>query len=106
MVIKPGRLFPIPHQVVKVHQKGKVTVISVDLERKRIPPSLKKEPGKTEVESKPGGKTPWGEPSATREKMENAEIVQNILARSILRPITWCRVPGAFSLACLGIPKT
>ena len=42
-----------PHQVVKVHQQVKVTILSVDLERKRIALSLKKEPDKTERRPKP-----------------------------------------------------
>ena len=61
-----------PHQVVKVQQKVKVTVLSVDLERKRISLSMKKEPEKKERESKPGGKTPSGEPPAARKKGEKA----------------------------------
>jgi uncharacterized protein len=60
-----------PHQVVKVQQKIKVTVLSVDLERKRISLSLKKEPGKKEGESRPGGKAPSGKPSAVKKKGEN-----------------------------------
>ena len=73
-----------PHQVVKVQQKVKVTVLSVDLERKRISLSLKKEPGKKEGESKPGGKTPLGEPSAARKKGEKAPF-NNPFARAFRR---------------------
>jgi uncharacterized protein len=54
-----------PHQVVKVQQKVKVTVLSVDLERKRIALSMKKEPGKAEREPKPEGK-----PAAAGQKRE------------------------------------
>jgi uncharacterized protein len=73
-----------PHQVVKVQQKVKVTVLSVDLERKRISLSLKKDPGKREGESKPEGKTPLGEPSAARKKEENAPF-NNPFARAFQR---------------------
>jgi len=34
-----------PHQIVKVHQRVSVTVLEVDLERRRISLSLKKDPG-------------------------------------------------------------
>jgi uncharacterized protein len=62
-----------PHQVVKVHQKVKVTVLAVDLERKRVSLSMKKEPDKkSEVEPKKEGKGPVGKPPARREKMEPA----------------------------------
>jgi uncharacterized protein len=57
-----------PHQVVKVQQKVKVTVLSVDLERKRISLSLKKEPGKGKEESKGAGKSPKEKPPARQEK--------------------------------------
>ena len=58
-----------PHQVVKVHQKVKVTVLAVDLERKRISLSMKKEPDKKpEVEPKKEGKGPAGKPPARKEK--------------------------------------
>ncbi|MDO9211075.1 MAG: Tex family protein [Deltaproteobacteria bacterium] len=60
-----------PNQVVKVQQKIKVTVLSVDLERKRISLSLKKKPGKKEGESRPGEKAPMGKPSAAKKKGEN-----------------------------------
>jgi len=59
-----------PHQVVKVQQKVQVTVLSVDLERKRISLSMKKEPGKKEGESKPAGKPSLREPSAAKKKVE------------------------------------
>jgi uncharacterized protein len=59
-----------PHQVVKVQQKVKVTVLSVDLERKRISLSLKKETGKTEGEARVGGKGPGGKPSPAKKKGE------------------------------------
>ncbi len=78
------RFIKDPHQVVKVQQKVKVTVLSVDLERKRISLSLKKEPGKTEGESKPGGKAPLGKPSAAKEKGENAPF-NNPFARAFRR---------------------
>lgn len=45
-----------PSQVVKVHQKVQVTVLSVDLERKRISLSMKKDPGSRE--KKPVGTKP------------------------------------------------
>ena len=62
-----------PHQVVKVHQKVKVTVLAVDLERKRISLSMKKEPDKKpEAEPKKEGKGPVGKPPAHREKKEPA----------------------------------
>ena len=64
------RFIKDPNQVVKVQQKVKVTVLSVDLERKRISLSMKKEPVKTEKESKPAGKSPSGKPSASRERKE------------------------------------
>jgi uncharacterized protein len=51
-----------PNQVVKVQQKVKVTVLSVDLERKRISLSLKKEPEKTERTSSAEKKSPSGKP--------------------------------------------
>jgi uncharacterized protein len=57
-----------PHQVVKVQQKIKVTVLSVDLERKRIALSMKKEPGKAEREPKPERKSPSGKSPDPREK--------------------------------------
>jgi protein Tex len=47
-----------PHQVVKVHQQVKVSVLSIDLERKRIALSLKKDPDKTQGRSKPQGRPP------------------------------------------------
>ena len=62
-----------PHQVVKVHQKVKVTVLAVDLERKRISLSMKKEADKKpESEPKKEGKGPAGKPPARREKREPA----------------------------------
>jgi uncharacterized protein len=62
-----------PHQVVKVHQKVKVTVLAVDLERKRISLSMKKEADKRpESEPKKEGKGPTGKPPAPREKREPA----------------------------------
>jgi uncharacterized protein len=78
------RFIKDPHQVVKVQQKVKVTVLSVDLERKRISLSLKKEPGKKEGESKPGGKAPLGKPSTAGEKGENAPF-NNPFARAFRR---------------------
>ncbi len=57
-----------PHQVVKVQQKVKVTVLSVDLERKRISLSLKKEPGKGKEGSKGAGKSPKEKPPARQER--------------------------------------
>jgi uncharacterized protein len=59
-----------PNQVVKVQQKVKVTVLAVDLERKRISLSMKKEPGKTEKEPKPEGKSSPGKPPAAGKKRE------------------------------------
>ena len=59
-----------PHQVVKVQQKVKVTVLSVDLERKRIALSMKKEPGKAEREPKPEGKPTAGKSAAAGQKRE------------------------------------
>ncbi|HXZ38926.1 MAG TPA: S1 RNA-binding domain-containing protein, partial [Thermodesulfobacteriota bacterium] len=59
-----------PHQVVKVQQKVKVTVLSVDLERKRISLSMKKEPGKPEREPKLEGKSSAGKPTAAGKKSE------------------------------------
>ncbi len=53
-----------PRQVVKVQQKVKVTVLSVDLERKRIALSMKKEPDKKAEGSKPEGNTSKGKPAA------------------------------------------
>jgi len=40
-----------PHQVVKVHQRVNVTVLEVDLERRRISLSLKKDPAGGEGKS-------------------------------------------------------
>jgi uncharacterized protein len=37
-----------PHQIVKVHQKVQVTVLGVDLERRRISLSMKERPGQPE----------------------------------------------------------
>ena len=51
-----------PNQVVKVQQKVKVTVLSVDLERRRISLSMKREPGKTEKAPKPEVKSSAGKP--------------------------------------------
>ncbi len=51
-----------PNQVVKVQQEVKVTVLSVDLERKRISLSLKKEPEKTERTSRAEKISPSGKP--------------------------------------------
>jgi uncharacterized protein len=60
-----------PHQMVKVHQKVKVTVLAVDLERKRISLSMKKEPDKKpEGKPKKEGKGPQGKPPVRREKRE------------------------------------
>ena len=60
-----------PHQVVKVQQRVKVTVLSVDLERKRISLSMKKEPDKKpQSEPKKVEKGPTGKPPARREKKE------------------------------------
>ena len=60
-----------PHQVVKVQQRVKVTVLSVDLERKRISLSMKKEPDKKpQSEPKKVEKGPMGKPPARREKKE------------------------------------
>jgi uncharacterized protein len=60
-----------PHQLVKVHQKVEVTVLSVDLERKRISLSLKKEPEKKpEGEPKKEGKGGREKSSASRGKKE------------------------------------
>ena len=73
-----------PHQVVKVQQKVKVTVLSVDLERKRISLSMKKEPGKTKEESKPGEKSPLAKPSAVKEKKENGPF-NNPFAKAFRR---------------------
>jgi uncharacterized protein len=49
-----------PNQVVKVQQKVKVTVLSVDLERRRISLSMKKEQGEKKEDPKPKGKPPSG----------------------------------------------
>jgi uncharacterized protein len=49
-----------PRQVVKVQQKVKVTVLSVDLERKRIVLSMKKDPEKRTENSRPEGGTSKG----------------------------------------------
>jgi uncharacterized protein len=61
-----------PHQVVKVQQKVKVTVLSVDLERKRISLSMKKEPGEKREEPKPTGKPPSGKPPSSGNPKERA----------------------------------
>jgi len=62
-----------PHQVVKVQQKVKVTVLTVDLERKRISLSMKREPGKKpEVQPQKEGKAPQTKPPARQEKKEPA----------------------------------
>ena len=62
-----------PHQVVKVQQKVRVTVLAVDLERKRISLSMKKEPDKKpEAEPKKEGKSPAGKPPARKQKREPA----------------------------------
>ena len=63
-----------PHQVVKVQQKVKVTVLSVDLERKRISLSMKKEPGKPEREPKLEGKSSAGKPTAAGKKSEPGQF--------------------------------
>jgi uncharacterized protein len=78
------RFIKDPHQAVKVQQKVKVTVLSVDLERKRISLSLKKEPGKKEGESKPGGKAILGKPSTAGEKGKDAPF-NNPFARAFRR---------------------
>jgi len=58
-----------PNQVVKVQQKVKVTVLSVDLERRRISLSMKKEPEDKKETPKPKGKPPSGKlPSAGKPK--------------------------------------
>ncbi len=58
-----------PNQVVKVHQKVKVAVLAVDLGRKRISLSMKKEPEKKpEFETKKQGNSPRGKPPAPHEK--------------------------------------
>ena len=62
-----------PHQVVKVQQKVRVTVLAVDLERKRISLSMKKEPDKKpEAEPKKEGKSLAGKPPARKQKREPA----------------------------------
>ena len=62
-----------PHQVVKVQQKVRVIVLAVDLERKRISLSMKKEPDKKpEAEPKKEGKSPAVKPPARKEKREPA----------------------------------
>jgi uncharacterized protein len=42
-----------PNEVVKVHQKVMVTVMEVDIKRKRISLSMKKNPGQQQVKPKP-----------------------------------------------------
>jgi len=59
-----------PQQVVKVHQKVKATVLSVDLERKRISLTLKKEPGRAEQEPKSQRKSHSGKPPLINKKKE------------------------------------
>jgi uncharacterized protein len=60
-----------PHQVVKVQQKVKVTVLAVDLDRKRISLSMKKEPDKKpESGTKTEGKNLRGKPPSRKEKGE------------------------------------
>jgi uncharacterized protein len=59
-----------PHQVVKVQQKVKVTVLSVDLERKRIALTMKAETAKTGQEPKPQGKSRPGKPPQIKKKKE------------------------------------
>ena len=73
-----------PHQFVMVHQKVKVTVLSVDLERKRISLTLKKEPAKAEREPKPEGKSPAGKLPSTRKKKE-AEPFNNPFVKAFRR---------------------
>jgi uncharacterized protein len=72
-----------PHQVVKVQQKVKVTVLSVDLERKRIALTLKKEPAKAEKEPKPEGKSS-GKPPLAKKKKE-AEPFNNPFVKAFRR---------------------
>jgi uncharacterized protein len=74
-----------PHQVVKVQQKVKVTILSVDLERKRIALSMKNEPGK-KAESEPPqeGKGAGGKPPARREKKESGPF-NDAFARALRR---------------------
>jgi uncharacterized protein len=72
-----------PHQVVKVQQKVKVTVLSVDLERKRIALTLKKEPAKAEREPKPEGKSS-GKPPLAKKKKE-AEPFNNPFVKAFRR---------------------
>ena len=58
--------------MVKVQQKVRVTVLSVDRERKRIALSMKNEPGrKTEGEPPREGKSAAGKPPTRREKKES-----------------------------------
>ncbi len=59
-----------PRQVVKVQQKVKVTVLSVDLERKRIALSMKKDPEKKTENSAPQGGTSKGKSGRNGQKME------------------------------------
>ena len=73
-----------PNQVVKVQQKVKVTVLSIDLERKRISLTLKKEPAKTEREPKPEGKPSSGKPPLTKKKKE-AEPFNNPFVKAFKR---------------------
>jgi uncharacterized protein len=73
-----------PHQVVKVHQQVKVTVLSVDLERKRIALSLKKEADKTEKKSKQQEKS-LAEKSATDRRKGRNEPFNNPFARLFRR---------------------
>jgi len=58
-----------PHQVVKVQQKVDVTVLSVDLERRRISLSMKKNASKTVVGEKPL-KTGMNVPGKALEKIK------------------------------------
>ncbi len=73
-----------PNQVVKVHQQVKVTVLSVDLERKRIALSLKKEPDKVERRPKPQER-PSREKNAGGKQVKPKEPFNNPFAKLFRR---------------------
>jgi len=61
-----------PHQVVKVNEKVTVTVLDVDLERRRIALSMRQQPGQEARPSKPEAvKRPGSKEKAPSKKKEN-----------------------------------
>jgi len=66
-----------PNQVVKVHDKVMVTVLNVDIERKRISLSMKNKPDMSRTDSVPGVKSTSKKETGPKEKRNNRVFVNN-----------------------------